>query len=150
MLCLHLLQICLVYVNTLLVQQVLAEPQWANRLTVGSGDGLQSVYYPVINKRWGCGKVGDMARSLPPNLQTRNFLHQRCLAGDLWCYGYTSGSRPTKNRSIPRVNASLQNPPILEQTQPVSSCDDGTCQQNRSNQNDEAAAKAEPPLEPIE
>ena len=27
MLCLHLLQICLVYVNTLLLQQVLAEPQ---------------------------------------------------------------------------------------------------------------------------
>ncbi len=29
MLCLHLLQICLVYINTLLIQRVLAEPGWA-------------------------------------------------------------------------------------------------------------------------
>ena len=33
MLSLHLLQISLVYVNTLMIQQVLAEPEWQNRLT---------------------------------------------------------------------------------------------------------------------
>ncbi len=33
MLALHLLQSCLVYVNTLLLQRVLADPKWAKRLT---------------------------------------------------------------------------------------------------------------------
>jgi TnpA family transposase len=33
MLALHLLQVSLVYVNTLVIQQVLAEPEWHDRLT---------------------------------------------------------------------------------------------------------------------
>ena len=33
MLSLHLLQVSLVYVNTLMIQQVLAEPEWQGRLT---------------------------------------------------------------------------------------------------------------------
>ena len=33
MLSLHLLQVSLVYVNTLMIQQVIAEPEWQNRLT---------------------------------------------------------------------------------------------------------------------
>ncbi len=33
MLSLHLLQVSLVYVNTLMIQQVLAEPEWRGRLT---------------------------------------------------------------------------------------------------------------------
>lgn len=32
MLALHLLQICLVYINTLMIQQVLAAPTWEQRL----------------------------------------------------------------------------------------------------------------------
>lgn len=33
MLSLHLLQVCLVYINTLMIQQILAEPLWQGRLT---------------------------------------------------------------------------------------------------------------------
>jgi hypothetical protein len=33
MLALRLLQVSLVYVNTLMIQQVLAEPEWQDRLT---------------------------------------------------------------------------------------------------------------------
>jgi TnpA family transposase len=33
MLSLHLLQNCMVYVNTLMLQQVLAQPHWIDRLT---------------------------------------------------------------------------------------------------------------------
>ena len=33
MLALHLLQNCMVYINTLMMQQVLARPHWAGRLT---------------------------------------------------------------------------------------------------------------------
>ena len=32
-LCLHLLQVCMVYINTLIIQQVLSEPHWKDRLT---------------------------------------------------------------------------------------------------------------------
>lgn len=32
-LCLHLLQACIVYINTLIIQQVLSEPHWQNKLT---------------------------------------------------------------------------------------------------------------------
>jgi TnpA family transposase len=31
LLSLHLLQTCVVYINTLMIQQVLAEPEWLNR-----------------------------------------------------------------------------------------------------------------------
>jgi hypothetical protein len=31
-LCLHLLQVCLVYVNTLMIRRVLADPWWFNRM----------------------------------------------------------------------------------------------------------------------
>ncbi|MEU9059680.1 Tn3 family transposase [Streptomyces sp. NPDC048430] len=37
MLALHLLQSALVHVNTLLVQEVLAEPKWADKLTEADG-----------------------------------------------------------------------------------------------------------------
>jgi len=40
MLCLHLLQNCLVYINTLMIQQVLSEPKWHNRLTPQDSEHL--------------------------------------------------------------------------------------------------------------
>jgi hypothetical protein len=39
MLALHLLQSSLVRINTLLLQEVLKEPQWADRLTAPPPDG---------------------------------------------------------------------------------------------------------------
>jgi TnpA family transposase len=46
---LHLLQICLVYVNTLMIQQVLSQPAWENRLTVADYRGLTPLFYQHIN-----------------------------------------------------------------------------------------------------
>lgn len=63
MLCLHLLQICLVYVNTLLVQQVLAEPQWANRLTKEDLRALTPLFYSNVNP-YGVIHL-DMGQRLP-------------------------------------------------------------------------------------
>ena len=37
---LHLLQFCLVYVNTLMIQRVLAEPSWSARMTAADARGL--------------------------------------------------------------------------------------------------------------
>ena len=45
----HLLQSCLVYVNTLMVQEVLAEPKWYNRMTEEDWRGLTPLFYLHVN-----------------------------------------------------------------------------------------------------
>ena len=49
MLSLHLLQVSLVYVNTLMVQQVLAEPDWRARLTPVDLRALSPLKWQHIN-----------------------------------------------------------------------------------------------------
>ncbi|MFJ6918642.1 Tn3 family transposase [Streptomyces sp. NPDC101133] len=49
MLALHLLQSALVHVNTLLVQQVLAEPAWAKKLTDEDRRGLTALFWSNVN-----------------------------------------------------------------------------------------------------
>jgi TnpA family transposase len=45
MLSLHLLQLCLVYINTLMLQQILREPHWQKRLTPDDLRGLTPLMY---------------------------------------------------------------------------------------------------------
>ena len=40
-LCLHLLQVCMVYINTLIIQQILAQTHWQNRLCAGHGKEVE-------------------------------------------------------------------------------------------------------------
>jgi TnpA family transposase len=49
MLCLHLLQVSLVYVNTLMIQQILAEPEWKNRLTAEDLRALSPLKWQHVN-----------------------------------------------------------------------------------------------------
>jgi hypothetical protein len=49
MLALHLLQSALVHVNTLLVQQVLAEPAWVKKLSAEDRRGLTALFWSSIN-----------------------------------------------------------------------------------------------------
>jgi TnpA family transposase len=49
LLSLHLLQMCVVYINTLMIQQVLAEPKWVNRLNKEDLRGLTPLIYGHIN-----------------------------------------------------------------------------------------------------
>ncbi|WP_393100442.1 transposase [Streptomyces sp. LN325] len=49
MLALHLLQSALVHVNTLLVQEVLAEPKWADKLTEADRRGLSPLFWTHVN-----------------------------------------------------------------------------------------------------
>lgn len=49
MLCLHLLQICLVYVNTLMIQQVLGEQSWRDRMTAEDLRALTPLIYAHVN-----------------------------------------------------------------------------------------------------
>ena len=49
MLSLHLLQVSLVYINTLMIQRVLAEPGWANRLTAEDHRALTPLVWGHVN-----------------------------------------------------------------------------------------------------
>ena len=49
MLALHLLQNCMVYVNTLMVQQNLAQPHWEKRLTGRDLDALTPLIWDHVN-----------------------------------------------------------------------------------------------------
>ncbi len=48
-LCLHLLQICLVYLNTLMIQQVLGARQWMERMTPEDLRALTPLIYSHVN-----------------------------------------------------------------------------------------------------
>ena len=47
--CLHLLQACMVYINTLMIQKVLAEPKWKDRLTKEDKRALTPLLHSNIN-----------------------------------------------------------------------------------------------------
>lgn len=49
MLALHLLQVCLVYINTLIIQEVLAEPAWEGRLTSTDLRALTPLLWGHVN-----------------------------------------------------------------------------------------------------
>ena len=49
MLALHLLQISLVYVNTLMIQRVLSEPSWSGKLTAEDQRALTPLIYGHVN-----------------------------------------------------------------------------------------------------
>ncbi|AXQ53197.1 hypothetical protein D0C37_31990 [Streptomyces koyangensis] len=49
MLALHLLQSALVHVNTLLMQQVLADPKWADMLTNADRRALSPLFWTHVN-----------------------------------------------------------------------------------------------------
>lgn len=48
-LAMHLLQACLVYVNTLMVQEMLADPTWRQRMTTADWRGLTPLFYGHVN-----------------------------------------------------------------------------------------------------
>jgi TnpA family transposase len=49
MLSLHLLQVSLVYINTLMIQQVLSEPEWQDRLTAADMRALTPLLWAHVN-----------------------------------------------------------------------------------------------------
>ena len=62
-LALHLLQMCLVYVNTLMIQHVLAEPYWWNLMKAEDFRALSPLIYSHINP-YGIFDL-DMSTRLP-------------------------------------------------------------------------------------
>ena len=47
--CLHLLQVCMVYINTLIIQELLSDPTWANKLTPEDKRALTPLIHAHIN-----------------------------------------------------------------------------------------------------
>nr|WP_189862183.1 Tn3 family transposase [Streptomyces poonensis] len=74
MLALHLLQSTLVHVNTLLLQQVLAEPKWAKKLSAEDRRGLTALFWSNINPygtfRLDMSKRLDLALAAVPRPRT--------------------------------------------------------------------------------
>jgi len=70
MLALHLLQSALVHVNTLLMQQVLAHPKWADTLTDADRRALSPLFWTHVNP-YGRFEL-DMNRRLDLDLTTRH------------------------------------------------------------------------------
>ena len=71
MLSLHLLQNCMVYVNTLMIQRVLGEPIWVDRMGPAERRGLTPLFWGHVNP-YGLFQL-DMATRLPidpPTLET--------------------------------------------------------------------------------
>lgn len=62
MLCLHLLQMSLVYINTLLIQQVLSDPAWIQKMGPDELRALTPLIYAHINP-YGIFRL-DMAERL--------------------------------------------------------------------------------------
>lgn len=62
-LALHLLQICTVYVNTLMIQQVLHEPVWLSRMKAEDFRALTPLIYAHVNP-YGIFEL-DMETRLP-------------------------------------------------------------------------------------
>ncbi len=48
-LCLHLLQMCLVYINTLMIQKVLAQPRWNKKMTKEDLRALIPLFWAHVN-----------------------------------------------------------------------------------------------------
>ena len=67
---LHLLQNCMVYVNTLMIQRVLAEPAWMARMGPDERRGLTPLAWGHVNP-YGLFRL-DMAARLPLDLPTTN------------------------------------------------------------------------------
>lgn len=75
-LCLHLLQISLVYINTLMLQQVLADPAWLERLDAEDFRALSPLIYGHFNP-YGTFEL-DMSKRLPietPPFSTAKLSH---------------------------------------------------------------------------
>ena len=67
MLSLHLIQNCLVYINTLMIQQVLSEPHWKNRMGPHDLRALTPLIHAHVNP-YGSFHL-DMDERLPINMQ---------------------------------------------------------------------------------
>ena len=48
-LAMHLLQMCMVYINTLMIQQILTEPEWQDRLELEDLRALTPLIYAHVN-----------------------------------------------------------------------------------------------------
>ena len=62
-LCLHLLQVSMVYINTLLIQEVLSDPAWRTRLTTADWRALSPLIHSHINP-YGLFPLDMLARLL--------------------------------------------------------------------------------------
>ena len=71
MLALHLLQSALVLINTIFLQKVLAEPEWADRLTDKDRRALTPLFWAHVNPYGSFSLQMDRHLDLGPTMATR-------------------------------------------------------------------------------
>ena len=78
-LCLHLLQVCMVYINTLIIQQILAQTHWQNRFTPEDYRALTPLFSGHINP-YGLFPLDFSKRIsiVSANLKCTSHLHEKC------------------------------------------------------------------------
>jgi hypothetical protein len=102
MLSLHLLQVSLVYVNTLMIQQVLAEPEWQNRLTEVDLRALSPLRWRHVNP------YGTFTLNMQERLPLEQ-VQERVMGEDSLLERVTAAA---KNASFRTIHSSRTNPPL--------------------------------------
>ena len=74
LLCLHLLQVCMVYMNTILIQTALSDPKWASILTPEDWRALSPLFHAHINP------YGALSIDMSTRIMIENHLYQETIA----------------------------------------------------------------------
>lgn len=74
MLALHILQAALVYINTLMVQDILAEPEWQDVLTAEDRRGLTALFWAHVRP------YGEITLNMPKRLASAPAIHPTSIA----------------------------------------------------------------------
>ena len=91
MLSLHLLQVSLVYVNTLMIQQVLAEPEWQNRLTEVDLRALSPLRWRHVNP------YGTFTLNMQERLPLEQLVWIPSVMSHKWGYKFLRGAPPMRD-----------------------------------------------------
>lgn len=73
--CLHLLQVCMVYINTLIIQEVLSDPKWMSKLTPEDKRALTPLIHAHINP-YGLFPLDLAQRLIIESIQLRQKQHE--------------------------------------------------------------------------
>ena len=74
LLCLHLLQVCMVYMNTILIQTALSDPKWASIFTPEDWRALSPLFHAHINP------YGALSIDMSTRIMIENYLYQETIA----------------------------------------------------------------------
>jgi hypothetical protein len=100
MLCLQILQSCLAFINTLMIQDTLAQPEWAHTLTDVDRRGLTPLFHSNMTPTGSCACAPINAWTCPSHRPHRHDQRRSTRAGSQSDPGQTQG---TSARQVPTL-----------------------------------------------